>query len=431
MFLALKCCAHPPIFTNEDVRNMEQRSNDDARAVRYATRQPILAADETVIGYKLLFRTDVVSHFSAGESCGARATIDMAMLLGLDVLCDHRLAFIGCNREMLLDHGLAFLPESRAVAEIERAVEVDDALVQACCELKNAGYRIALEDFTADDPRQAIVHLADYLKVDVKRDRWEEISQVVGPNVWKHAVLLATNVDGREDFELARSKGFQLFQGYFFRKPESLRTRSAPTNRVVYVRLLQAVMKPELDWISVEELIKSDPTLYFRLLRFINSAVFGLRGEVRTIRQAFTLMGDNELRRWCRLAGMFEMSRGCPGELLLSTLVRARLAELLGARVEHGKTDLFLLGLLSMMDSILEIPMSAVIEGLALDEDLTMALLDHKGRLGPVCELIEALEMGIWHVVVERCGQLGVKEDFAAENYSKAMEWAQSLAACA
>lgn len=411
---------------------MEQSSNDDARPVRYATRQPILAVDETVIGYKLLFRTDVMSHFSSENSKSeARATIDMAMLLGLDVLCDHRLAFIGCNRDALLDHGLAFLPGSRAVAEIERLVEMDDALLQACCELKNAGYRIALEDYTADDPRQPIVHLADYLKVDLRRDAWEEIPRLVGPDAWKHAVLLATNVDAREDFELARSNGFQLFQGYFFRKPESLRTRGAPTNRMVYLRLLQAVMKPELDWNSVEELIKSDPTLYFRLLRFINSAVFGLRGEVRTIRQAFTLMGDNELRRWCRLAGMFEMAQGRPGELLVSTLVRARLAELLGAQVEHGRADMFLMGLLSMMDSILEIPMSVVIEGLALDEASTVALLDHKGRLGKVCELIEALEIGTWNVVVERCRELSVNEAFAAESYSNAMAWAQSLAAAA
>jgi c-di-GMP-related signal transduction protein len=408
---------------------VESQIDEEVHPFRYATRQPILAVDETVIGYKLLFRTDVVSHFSSEDSNSqARATIDMAMLLGLDILCDHRLAFIGCNRNVLLDHGLAFLPGSRAVAEIERSVEMDDALVHACCELKNAGYRIALDAFTADDPRQAIVHLADYLKVDVRKDGWEEIPNVVGPDAWKHAVLLATNVDSRDDFEHARSRGFQLFQGYFFRKPESLRTRSAPTNRVVYLRLLQAVMKPELDWNSVEELIKGDPTLYFRLLRFINSAVFGLRGEVRTIRQAFTLMGDNELQRWCRLAGMFEMSQGRPGELLLSTLVRARFAELLGARIEHGKRDLFLLGLLSMMDSILEIPMSAVLEGLALDEESTIALLDHKGRLGTICELIEAVETGTWPVVVDRCRELEVNEAFAAESYSNAMAWAQSLA---
>ena len=409
---------------------MDNSLSDDTRQVQFATRQPILAADETVVGYKLLFRTDVVSHFSVHSDEGAaRRTIDMSTLLGLDVLCDHRLAFISCDREILLGQGLAFLPANRVVAEIERGVEVDDAVVEACCELKNAGYRIALDGFTADDPRQAIVHLSDYLKVDMKNRAWVEIPELVGPDYWKHAVLAATNVESREDFDVARRNGFQLFQGFFFRKPESLRTRTAPTNRMIYLRLLQAVMQAELDWDRVEELIKSDPTLYYRLLRFLNSPLFGIRGEVRTVRQAFTLMGNDELRRWCRLAGMFEMSKGRPGELLLSALVRARFAELLGARIEHDGADLFLVGVLSMMDSILEIPMSAVIEGLPLDERMRRLLLEHDGELADLYKLISAVEAGAWKLVVDSCGELGVSEEFAAGCYSDAMAWAQTLAA--
>lgn len=227
---------------------------------------------------------------------------------------------------------------------------------------------------------------------------------------------------------MARRNGFQLFQGFFFRKPESLRTRTAPTNRIIYLRLLQAVMQTELNWDRVEELIKSDPTLYYRLLRFLNSPLFGIRGEVRTVRQAFTLMGEDELRRWCRLAGMFEMANGRPGELLLSALVRARFAESLGARIEHDGADLFLLGVLSMMDSILEIPMSAIVEGLPLNEQARRLLLEHDGELAEIYQLVSAVEAGAWKLVIDSCGQLGVPEDFAAGCYSEAMAWAQSLA---
>jgi len=398
--------------------------------VQFATRQPILAADETVVGYRLLFRTDVVSHFSVhAEESDARRTIDMSTLLGLDVLCDHRLAFIECDRDILLEQGLTFLPANRVVAEIGRGVEVDDAVVEACCELKNAGYRIALDGFSADDTRQAIVHLADYLKVDMRNRAWEDIPELVGPDHWKHAVLVATNVESREDFDVARRNGLQLFQGFFFRKPESLRTRTAPTNRIIYLRLLQAVMQAELNWDRVEELIKSDPTLFYRLLRFLNSPLFGIRGEVRTVRQAFTLMGEDELRRWCRLAGMFEMAKGRPGELLLSALVRARFAESLGARIEHDGADLFLLGVLSMMDSILEIPMSAVIEGLPLNQRARRLLLEHDGEFAGIYQLVAAMEAGAWKMVIESCAELGVPEDFAAGCYCEAMAWAQSLAA--
>ena len=407
-----------------------ESTSQAVRSVRYATRQPILATDETVIGYKLLFRTDVVNHFSGQDAEDAgRTTIDMSTLLGLDVLCDHRLAFIGCTRDILLGSGLAFLSSERVVAEIDPSVFVDDAVLQACCELKNAGFRIALDQFTEEDPREPIVHLADYLKIDVSTTRWEDISRIIGPQRWQHTGLLATGVESREHFEFARKAGFQFFQGYFFRKPEMLRTRTLSTNLMVYFRLLEAVAKPDLDWNAVEELIKSDPALYYRLLRFLNSAMIAFRGEVHPVRQALTLLGENEIRRWCRLAGMFEMSQGRPGELLLSALVRARFAESLGARLEHDSADLFLLGMLSMMDAILEIPMSAILEGLSLDEDSTRLLLDHEGSLKSIFELILAVEAGAWPSVVEGCRAAGIEEDFAAECYSNAMAWAQSLTA--
>ena len=407
---------------------MELLSLEDTRPVRYATRQPILAPDETVIGYKLLFRTDVTSHLFASDQEGmAHTAIDVATLLGLEILCDHRLAFISCNRDVLLDRSLAFLSPGQAVAEIERAVAVDDAVIDACSELKNAGYRIALDDFTSDDARQPLMQFADYLKVDLSQSNWQKAAEVAGPDHWNHANLLATHVESREQFNFARRAGFQFFQGHFFQKPETLRTRSAPVNQVIYLRLLQAVMEPELDRVVIEELIKRDPTLYFRLLRFLNSAIIGVRGEVRTLSHAFALMGDNELRRWCRLASIFEMSRGRPGELLLTALIRARFAELLGERVEHQEADLFLVALLSLMDAILEIPMSAVIEGLALDEDSTKLLLENDGRLRPIYELVTAVETGDWVRVVQSCRELDVAEDFAAACYAKAITWAQSL----
>jgi EAL and modified HD-GYP domain-containing signal transduction protein len=351
----------------------------------------------------------------------------MSSLLGLDILCDHRLAFIECDRRVLLERSLAFLPPESVVAEIKSGVEIDDAVVEACCALKNAGYRIALDKFTAADSRQAILHLADYLKVDLSQLNWDEVPRAVGSDYWRHAHLVATNVDLHEQFEAARRAGFQFFQGHFFRRPESLRTRSAPVNQAVYLRLLRAVMQPELDRDEIEELIKSDPTLYFRLLRFLNSAIYGLRFEVHTVRQAFILMGDDELRQWCRLASIFQMWQGRPAELLLSALVRARFAELLGQRLEHQGADLFLLGLLSLMDAILEIPMSAVIEGLPLDEDSTQLLLENEGNLQPIYDLVIAVETGRWTSVVQSCRKLSLPEDFAAGCYSSAIAWAQSL----
>ena len=409
---------------------MDKNLNLDGRPVKYATRQPFLAIDGTVIGYKLLFRTGVASHFSGPSAdVSASAAIEMSTLLSLDTLCDHRMAFIDCNREVLLQHGLAMLPPDKVVAEIDSSVEIDDAIYQLCCDLKNGGYRIALADFSPGDLRESIAHLADFIFVDLNRTGLKEIQSIIDFDRWRHSGLVATSVETHEDAEFARKAGFQFFQGNFFRKPESLRTRSTHTNRTIYLRLLQSVCQSELDWDSIEDLIKSDATIYYRFMRFANSTGVGFRYQVHSVRQALGLLGDDEIRRWCCLAGMFEMSKGRPSELLLSALVRARFAELLGKRIEHDGADLFLLGLLTLMDTILEIPMSAIIEGLSLDKASTKLLLEHEGNLRPVFELIFAVETGLWESVVQLCCELRVQEEYAAGCYSCAMAWAQSLTA--
>jgi c-di-GMP-related signal transduction protein len=125
-----------------------------------------------------------------------------------------------------------------------------------------------------------------------------------------------------------------------------MRARGAQSNRAVYMRLLAAISKPNLDWRELEEIVKSDPMLYYRLLRYLNSAIFGLQGEVRTVGQALTFLGEKEIRRWCHLSGMLELSRNKPSDLALAALVRARFAESIGSNVGCGGSNLFQVGLL-------------------------------------------------------------------------------------
>lgn len=408
---------------------MEESGVDaEVRPVRYATRQPIFANEGAIVGYKLHFRTDVVSHFSVADlEDDVEEGIQLSTLLSLDILCDHRLAFIGCNRNVLLQHVLALLPPDKVVAEIEPTVAADDAIYQECCDLKKAGFRIALADYSDDDPRESIAHLADFICFDLHRSSVEEIRSIIGPDRWRTSGLVATNVDTREDGEIARKLGFQFFQGSHFRKPESLRTRSAQSNRIVYLRLLQAVCQPDLDWPLIEELVKSDATIYYRFMRFANSAASGCRSEIRSVCQALGWLGDDEIRRWCRLSGMFQMSHGRPGDLMISALVRARFAELLGSVFPHNNVDVFLLGLLTLMDTILEIPIGAIIEGLPLDGPSRAFLLDHDGSLRPFFELVFAVETGAWDSVDKLCKEFRIRESFAAECYSKALAWAQAI----
>ncbi len=394
-----------------------------------AARRPILTANQKVIGYKLLFRTSVKSFFKGEDSEDPnRALIDVSSLLGLSTLCNNRYGFISCTRDTLVEKYLNLLPPARVVAEIPQTVFPDSDVLESCRCLKASGYKIALSGFQIDDPRSPLAEFADFINVDIKSTSAEDAAKIVSRYRSRIIRMMAENVETREDFQFSKETGFKYFQGYFFRTPEKLRAHGVLSSAAACMRLLQKVSAREMDWQEIENILRSDVALYYRLLRYLNSAGFGIRGEVHTLRQALTFLGEEGLRRWCRLAAVFEISRNRPSDLIVSALTRARFAELVGENIARGDGDLFLLGLLSLMDSILEIPMGVMLDGLPLDSEFKTLLLEQKGRLSPVLRLLLAVEAGAWKPMIKACIELNLDEDFIAASYRSAMEWAQQIA---
>jgi len=399
----------------------------DVRCTRYVARQPILTAEESVFGYELLFRDGVSDYFSAADSDAAsRSTLDSSVLMGLDVMCNGRRAFINCTRDLLLKDYLTLLPPNRVVAEVLESVPADDAVIGACRRLKRAGYMIALDDFVPGDPREPLTRLADLIKVDVKRNSAVE-SAAIFRQSGERCQLLAEKVETREEFQAARQAGFTYFQGYFFRRPELVRARDIPASRLNYLRLLEVVSRPELDARELENAIKGEASLCYRLLRYLNSPLFGFPTEIRSVRHALTMLGEREVRRWIRLATTLVASQSRPSDLVLSALVRARFCELVAGTVGDGDHDLFLVGLLSLMDAILAMPMGLVLEGIALDSASRTVLLGQGGPFAPIYELMLAQESGAWEKVAHLGSQLGLRSSLIAECHWKAMQWARQM----
>jgi c-di-GMP-related signal transduction protein len=399
-------------------------------ATRFVARQPILTKDEKVFGYELLFRDGVENFFcSSDPEAASRSTLDTSMLMGLDLLCDGRRAFINCTREMLLKDYVTLVPANQTVVEILETVPPDDLVMAACQRLKEAGYMIALDDFAIDDPRAPLTEVADIIKVDLKRTTPAECAAMIkryGP--WR-CRMLAEKVETREEFVAASKAGFVYFQGYFFRRPEVLATHEVPANRINYVRMLQTVSKPELDPREIEDAIKSEASLCYRLLRYLNSAVFGFANEIHSVRHALAMLGEREVRRWVRLVVTLAAGQGKSSELVLSALVRARFCELLSPKIQHGESDLFLLGLLSMMDAILEIPMPEVLDRVPIDQETKALLLGGTGRLRPLYQLMLARESGDWQNTAELSKSLHLSDGEVAEAYWSAMQWARQVSA--
>jgi EAL and modified HD-GYP domain-containing signal transduction protein len=391
-------------------------------------RQPILTQDEKVFGYELLFRDGVESYFCSNDpEAASRSTLDTSLLMGLDVLCDGRRAFINCTRDMLLKDYITLLPSSQAVVEILESVEPDDLVKAACQRLKEAGYMIALDDFTVNDPRQALSDFADILKIDVRTTTPEDRLTLVkryGP--WR-CRMLAEKVETREEFLAAKKAGFLYFQGYFFRRPETMKAHEIAGNRLNYMRMLQVVSKPELEPREIENAIKGEASLCYRLLSYLNSAAFGFANEIHSVRHALAILGEREVRRWVRLVVTLSAGQHRSSEIVLTALVRARFCELLSPKTNHGESDLFLLGLLSLMDSILEIPMSEVLDSVPIDQETKEVLLGRGSRLRPLYQLMLAQESGDWQRSAELARSLNLVESDVAEIYWQAMQWARQV----
>jgi len=399
----------------------------EAKQLRYVARQPIFDREEKVFGYELLFRDGIENAFSGDSDEASRATLDRSLLMGLDVLCDGRRAFVNCTRDTLINGLVTLLPSASTVVEILETVPPDDAVIAACLNLKESGYLLALDDYVAGDPREPLAEMADIIKVEMQLTTEAQREVMIkrhGP--WR-CRMLAEKIETHGDFVRAREQGFVYFQGYFFRRPEMIQTRDMPANALHYLRMLQEVSRPELDVRGLEKLIKAEASICYRLLRYMNSAVFGFKNEIHSVQHALSMLGDREVRRWVRLVAAVGAGQDKPSDLLLAALVRGRFGELLAPHVPHGESDLFLLGLLSLIDAMLEMPMAEVLERVPLDRETKAVLLGKPSVLRPVYQLVLAHESGEWEAATQLSQTMNLNSEDVASYYWQAQLWAREV----
>ena len=414
-----------PVQTVEVAAGDDKPSPQSSR--HFVARQPILKTDQKVFGYELLFRDGIENRFTGADPDHAsRSVLDSSLLMGLDMLCDGRQAFINCTRGVLLNDYMTLLPPRQTVIEILENIPPDDSVVAACRNLKTAGYLIALDDFTHHDSRGALADIADIIKVDFRLTPPEELLGIV-QRYGKRSQMLAEKVETQQEFRAAKQMGFVYFQGYFFCRPEMLPTSRLSPNQANHLRMLQAASRPELNLREIEELVKGEPSICYRLLRYLNSSLFGFSGEIRSVRHALTLLGERETRRWLHLVAALAAGQNKTSALVLAALVRARFCELLGKKVGRRDSDFFLLGLLSLMDAILDIPMTEIMKNISVNPECKAALLEQIGPSAPIYLLVLAQESGDWPRLAELAQQLHLGDEEIADDHWRAMEWARQM----
>jgi c-di-GMP-related signal transduction protein len=399
----------------------------------FVARQPIFDRARKVAGYELLYRSGERNSVGAGHSDTiASVNLERTLLsFGFETLLGDRDAWVNASRHMLLRDHWAMLPAPRTVLELLETVEPSAEVVAACRRLKTAGYRLALDDFTYTPAYEPLLEMADFVKVDFRAGTDGERATLTRDlAARRHLTLLAEKIETEVELARAEALGFSLFQGYFFCKPQMLKKREVAPNRVGFLRLLREVHSRDLDFDAVESLIEQDVALSLKLLRFLHSAAFGLGRDISSIRQALMTLGERNLRKWVSLVAVFGLADGKPAELVVVALTRARFAELLAPMLQRDdqSTDLFLVGLLSVVDALSDQTMEAALQPLAISGEVRDALLRAGPPLGEPLQLVLAWERGDWEAAEASLGRLRLSEPEVARAYSDAVLWAEDHA---
>ena len=397
---------------------------------RFVARQPIFDRHEHVYGYELLFRSGLENRYTGNDGeAAARDVADNFLTAGAKTLTAGRKAFINCTRQFLVNEYATLLPKAETVLEILETVEPDAEVLAACRRLKDLGYVIALDDFVYAEKFQPFIELANIIKIDFQLSAPSDRQQAVAKFAPLGIQMLAEKVETRAEFAEARDRGYVYFQGYFFCDPEIIPSPHLPAFKVHYLRILQAISKPELDRSEIVAIIDREVSLCYKLLRFVNSALFGFRYEISSTRHALALLGDRELKKWASVAAVLGMAGNEPNELVLTSLTRGRCCELLAAnlRVRKDEQSMFLLGVFSLMEAMLGRPIMEIVSEIALPDMVRAALLGRSNRYREILDLVTAFEAGRWSEVSALARGLRQDESQLSAAYLQAVDWAQKV----
>ena len=397
----------------------------------YVARQPILDSEGNIFGYELLFRAGAANIFGTDDFEHATASVidDCVSVWGLEQLVPTGRAFVNFGRQALLREGHRVLPRERVVIEILESVEIDAEVLAACRQLRDDGYTLALDDFVYTPDKAPLLELADIVKVDFLAMTGADRAQLAELLRSRAVRMLAEKIETQEEHAAARALGFTLFQGYFFCKPEMLSRQEASVSKLNYLRLTSEVNQPDIDLERLEQIIKHDVALSLKLLRYLNSSGFALRAKVTSIRHALSLLGERPFKRWATVMALRMLGSDKSPELITQALLRARFCELLTSELPAGgrEVELFLVGLLSTVDALLDRPMTDIVGELPLAPELRDVLLGEPTPRGTIFRLALAWERGDWAEVQLNAKAAGIAERDLSVDYKKALEWVEQF----
>ena len=399
----------------------------------YVARQPIFDRDTNLVGYELLYRTSLSQNWASGAEARTMSSdviIHSVLNMGLERITGGSAAFLNFTSDMLVTDLWELLDPKQVVIELLETDVCDEYTIRACEKLAAAGYKLALEGFSSIEAIAPIAHLAHIVKVDLLAHSQDTLPALVGSLKKFGLQLLAQKVETAEAYENARELGFQLFQGYFFARPEILANREIPLEGAGIIRVLNLLRDPATTDEALEEAFTTSPTISFLLLRIAGSSAHN-DGGIRSIAHAVRLLGRDSLHRWLSLLFVSSLvSRtDLDVERTMTAIVRARMCELIGRSVGNGNESgaHALVGLCSALDGLLESPLVEIIGRIDLMPDIRAALIGGCGPYANTLRLVRAYETSDWDRVGLIAKALGMSPADVTDFYLEALSWAREV----
>lgn len=396
-------------------------------------RQPILDRNQHIVAYELLFR-------SSSQSLSASVTDDMLATaqvithafseLGIASVLGDKKGFINFSADLLLSDMIELLPQDKVVIELLETIQVDEQIISRCRELKAMGFSLALDDFGGDSQFEPLFDIVEVVKFDLPQMGQEALEKHVNHIKRWPVKLLAEKVEDIDQAVQCKGLGFDLFQGYYFARPVVLSGRRADSSKLALMRLLGLVLE-DADTPEIEQVFKHDPSLSYNLLRLVNSVAMGMRSRISSLRQAIVVLGRQQLQRWLQLLLFVNQGGDMQNPLLELAATRGKLMELLATALSPQNRNFhdraFMTGIMSLLDTLLGMPLEEVVKQVNLASDVENALLKHDGKLGKLLLLVKKMEQNDFDAAEGLLADMQLNLGNLMQAQIEAMNWAHML----
>ncbi len=395
----------------------------------FAARQPILDINKNVFAYELLFRTSIENAFPDvdQEKATSKMIEGLQLDLGLDRIRNGKLAFINFTEDSILKGYPSLLPNNQIVVEVLEDVSPTETVRCELEKLASKGYIIALDDFIHDMAWEGFYRICHIIKIDIQAISERQLDEIGELRKrYSHIRFLAEKVETHEEFQKYKELGFELFQGYFFSKPEVIKSHSLSPSQSLISTLMKEVNKEVPDFRLISEAFEADVALSFKLLRYTQSPLFARRRKIENIKQAVVMLGERELKKFIMLIFAATFGEGKPTELVRLSLHRAKFCEQLAEQTQFKQhiSSAFLVGMLSLIDAMMDADIDELVGKMHLADNIKEALLVNKGWLADFVKLCHQLEKANWNDMEKTCKRFSTDTHAVLQTYLESGVWA-------